>query len=82
MKSNEARERMVERVQAAYAKWPSLGQMPTAKGDYLVSVNEALLAVEPGKAYVEALYAAAYRGEPVGRLGTSIAVKKVEERPI
>jgi hypothetical protein len=74
---------MVERVQAAHAKWPRLEDMPEFLSDYCVKVNEALYEVDPDKAYVQALYAAAYRGEPVGRgHGMQIAVRKVAEKPI
>jgi hypothetical protein len=85
VKSNEARELMVERIQAAHAKWPSFYDMPEtlgAKHDYSVPVNQGHFDNDPDKAYVLALYAAAYRGEPVGRHGFTIAVRKVEEKPI
>jgi hypothetical protein len=83
MKSNEARELMTERVQVAYAKWPNFYAMPDGvKGDYSVAVNETLLEHHPADTYAKALYAAAFRGEPVGRLGMTISVKKVVEKPI
>jgi hypothetical protein len=83
VKSNEARELMVERVQAAKAKWPTLWDMPVAFGDYNVVVDPNLLVVDPDQAYVKALYAAAYRGEPVGLSDNlTIAVCKVAEKPI
>jgi hypothetical protein len=79
MKSNEARELMTARVQAAHAKWPEFGAMPEAKGDHYIPVNETLLEHHPAETYAKALYAAAYRGEPVGRSGMTIAVRKVAE---
>jgi hypothetical protein len=82
MKSNEAREMMVERVQAAYAKWPNFYALPEAKGDYSVAVNETLLEHHPADTYSKALYAAAFRGEPIGRFGMTISVRKVVEKPI
>jgi hypothetical protein len=83
MKSNEAREMMVERVQAAHAKWPRLGDMPdVSSGWRSVAVNPAAYEADEEKAYVSALYAACYRGEPIGRNGMTIFVNKVEERPI
>jgi hypothetical protein len=83
MKSNEAREMMVERVQAAYAKWPNFYALPDGvKSDYSVAVNETLLLHAPAETYAKALYAAAYRGEPIGRLGMTISVRKVVEKPI
>jgi hypothetical protein len=83
MKSNEAREMMVERIQAAHAKWPKLDDMPDGvTADYGTPVDLALREIDPDKAYVKALYAAAYRGEPVGRVGMTISVRKVVEKPI
>jgi hypothetical protein len=88
MKSNEAREMMVERVQAAHAKWPKFHDMPELKAgdktdaDYFVPVNETLLEHHPAETYSKALYAAAFRGEPIGRAGMAIAVRKVVEKPI
>jgi hypothetical protein len=81
MRSNEAREVMVERVNAAYAKWPSFEALPETTGDTLSPVNEAALRHDPS-GYVKALYAAAYRGEIIGRRGMSIAVRKVTESAI
>jgi hypothetical protein len=83
MKSNEAREMMVERVQAAKARWPSLSDLPDGvTSDYGVSVDAALFGIDPGQAYVKALYAACYRGEPVGRVGMTISSRKFVEKPI
>lgn len=87
MKSNEARELMVERVLVAHKRWQRFEDMPEAKGDYSVSVSEALLDIDidPAQAsqlYANALYAAAFRGEPIGRDGMTIAVRKVVEKPI
>ncbi len=84
MKSNEARELMTERVQKAHAKWRDFHDMPEAKGDSYVAVNAAVLDpdAEPHEAqghYVKALYAAAYQGEPVGRCGMTIVVRKIGE---
>jgi hypothetical protein len=82
VKSNEARWAMVERVQAAHAKWPNFYALPEGvKGDYRVAVNETLLDHDLTY-YAKMLYAAAYRGEPVGRVGMTISVKKVVEKPI
>jgi hypothetical protein len=84
VKSNEARELMVARVKAAHAQWPDFDAMPEAKGDSYVAVNAAISDpdLDPhivGHFYATALYAAAYQGEPVGRSGMSIAVRKLAE---
>jgi hypothetical protein len=81
MRSNESREVMVERVNAAYAKWPRFEDLPETLGDVLSPVNGAALTHDPS-GYVKALYAAAYRGEIVGRSGLAIAVRKVAESAI
>lgn len=82
MRSNEAREQMVARVQAAHKKWPSFDKLPEKSGDYTAPLDQALLAVNPGEAYVKALYSACVRGEPVGRVGLAIAAKVVKDKAI
>jgi hypothetical protein len=83
MRSLEARELMVERVQAAHAKWPRLEDMPSiSTGWRAIAVNEAQHEVDAEKAYIKSLYAACYRGEPIGRSGMTIFVRKIEEKPI
>jgi hypothetical protein len=81
MRSNEARERMVERVQAAKDKWPAFTDLPAVVGYPTVAFDPAVLRLDPA-AYIKALYAAAYQGEIVGRTGNAIAIRKVTERRI
>jgi hypothetical protein len=87
MRSNEAREIMVSRVQDAYAKWPSFDDLPevesfdrsTAFGS---SVNKIIDPNAYRADYVKALYAAAWMGEVIGRCGMAIAVRKITEAPL
>jgi hypothetical protein len=82
MRSLEAREVMVARVQDAYAKWPRFEDMPVAAGNRAVPLNAAKYAETPGPAYVEALYKAAYQGDILGRAATSMDIAVNKEAPV
>ena len=81
MHSRDARDAMTDRVNAAFARWPTLDDMPDAKGDVRVKVkvtpDEFGDPVVTQESYVKALFACAYQdAEPVGRDGQFIVGKR------
>lgn len=82
MHSRDARDRMTERVEAAFAKWPSFDDMPEIEGSVRVMVkrtpDEFGDPVITQMSYVQALWACAYQdAEPVGRHGDFVIGKAV-----
>ena len=70
MKSAEARDAMVKRVQAVHKKYPHFGTLPeTAAGDVSAEVSA------DASGYVKALYSVCYEGEVIGRNGNKVMGK-------